>query len=401
MGAQALQGIKVLDLTRLLPGPYCSMILADFGAEVIKVEQPGEGDYARWYSPMKNGMGYRHIMLNRNKKSITIDLKTTQGKEIFLKLAKNADVIMEGFRPGAMKRLGLDYDSISQINPQIIFCSLSGFGQTGPYKFEAAHDLNYISIAGITSLTGEKNGKPHIPGIQISDISGGFTAAIGILLAVNARHHTGKGQYVDTSLFNAALATLPVEACLYFGSGDVTLRGESALTGGIPNYNIYRTKDDRYLAVAALENKFWVNFCKAIDREDFIDGDSINEDLSMDESKAEQRNMIFKKLEELFSTKTLKEWEKVFARKNACVSPVKNIDETFDDPHVKANEMVVELTDAKLGKHLQLGFPFKLSDTPGTFARRAPELGEHNQEILQQLGYSEGEISGLKSAKII
>ena len=388
---EALQGIRVLDLTRLLPGPYSSMILADFGAEVIKVEQPGEGDYARGYHPIVNGMGYRYIMLNRNKKSLSLDLKTTEGKEIFYQLVKNADVVMEGFRPGVMKRLVVDYDTLKAINPKIIFCSMTGFGQSGPYTFEAGHDLNYVSLAGITSLTGERDGKPHIPGIQIADISGGLMAALGIMIALNSRHLTGVGQYIDISLFNAALAMLPADASLYFGSGQIPQRGESRLIGLLPNYSIYKTKDNRYMAVGALEKKFWTNFCRVLQREDLID--------AIDDKQ--RHHELFGVLDAIFAEKTLQEWEALLAGKDTCVTPVKKLDEVFADPHVKANEMVVEVSDERLGLHKHIGIPIKLSDTPGKITKRAPDLGEHTEEILAASGYSPAEIQGKKKKKVI
>ena len=216
---KALEGIRVLDLTRLLPGPFATMFLADFGAEVIKIEQPGEGDYSREYEPKRGGIGYRFLIINRNKKSVTINLKKAKGKEIFLKLAEKADVIIESFRPGVMSRLGLDYETLSRLNPQIVFCSLSGYGQTGPYTMDAGHDLNYVSTAGITSLTGEHGGDPVIPGIQIADLTGGLMAVIGILIAIQGRKTIGRGQYVDASLFASALAMLPADASILFGSG--------------------------------------------------------------------------------------------------------------------------------------------------------------------------------------
>ena len=388
---EALQGIRVLDLTRLLPGPYCSMILADFGAEVIKVEQPGEGDYARGYHPVVNGMGYRYIMLNRNKKSLSLDLKTTEGKEIFYQLVKNADVVMEGFRPGVMKRLGVDYDTIKAINPKIIFCSMTGFGQTGPYTFEAGHDLNYVSLAGITSLTGERDGRPHIPGIQIADISGGLMAALGIMIALNSRHLTGAGQYIDISLFNAALAMLPADASLYFGNGQIPQRGESRLIGLLPNYSIYKTKDNRYMAVGALEKKFWTNFCRVVHREDLID--------AIDDKQ--RHHELFGLLDAIFAGKTLQEWEALLEGKDTCVTPVKNLDEVFADPHVKANEMVIEVSDERLGLHKHIGIPIKLSGTPGKITKRAPDLGEHTEEILAASGYSSEEILAFKDKKVI
>lgn len=391
MTMMALEGLKVLDLTRLLPGPYATMYLADFGADVIKIEQPGEGDYARTFQPQKNNISYRFLMVNRNKKSITLNLKEKEGKEIFIDLAKDADVVIESFRPGVMDRLGLGYKSLSEINPKLVFCSLSGFGQTGPHAMDAGHDLNYISLAGILSLTGKRGDSPVIPGIQVADLTGGLMAVIGILVAIQGRNVTGKGQYVDVSLFGAALATLPADASIYFGSGKVPKRGESRLTGGWPNYNIYRTRDNRYLACGALEKKFWKNLCKVLGREDLIDtvDDPNNwDDLSMF-------------LEETFASKTLAEWEAQLQDKDTCVTTVKNLDEVFSDKHVLENDLAVEIDDKKFGKHWQLGIPFKLSETPGIYRTPAPDLGEHTESILLELGYSSDQIDKLYQEGII
>lgn len=388
---KALQGLKVLDLTRLLPGPFATMFLADFGAEVIKIEQPGEGDYSRSYEPQLAGIGYRFLILNRNKKSMTLNLKSAEGKEIFRKMAADADVVIESFRPGVMKKLGLDYESVSSINPRVIFCSVSGFGQQGPYAMEAGHDLNYISLAGIPSLTGERGEKPVIPGIQIADLTAGLMAVIGILTAVQARNHTGRGQYIDVSLFASAMAMLASDASTYFGSAKVPLRGEGRLTGGWPNYYIYETKDGRYLACGALEKKFWINLCKVIEREDMID----------QVDNPANYEAIRNELTKVFAERTLSEWENLLENKDTCVTPVKNIDEVFSDPHVLVNGLAVTQFDARLGEYRQLGVPIKLSDTPGQLVKSAPGLGEHTIELLQALGYSDAQIALLRENETI
>jgi crotonobetainyl-CoA:carnitine CoA-transferase CaiB-like acyl-CoA transferase len=387
-----LSGVRVLDMTRLLPGPYCTMILADFGAEVIKVEPPGEGDYARWYPPLRAGMGYRHIILNRNKKSITLNLKSEEGRNIFYKLAENADVIVESFRPGVTTRLGVGYEKIKEINPRIVYCSITGFGQTGPYKMEAGHDINYISLAGITSMTGERKGMPHIPGVQIADIAvGGVMSATGILLALCGREKSGKGQYVDMSMHDGAVAMLPSPASFYFGGGWVPRRGESRLSGGLPQYNIYETRDGRHLSVGALEKKFWANLCRVIGHPELVD------DID-DEQKHEN---LFKVLKSAFAEKTLDEWVEAFDGQDACVTPVKELDEVFVDPQVVERGMVVNLEDEKLGKYKQLGIPIKLSETPGSLDKRAPSLGEHNEEILAEIGYKGDDVLRLKQNRVI
>jgi crotonobetainyl-CoA:carnitine CoA-transferase CaiB-like acyl-CoA transferase len=367
------------------------MMLGDFGAEVIKIEQPGEGDYSRSYEPLKNGTGYRFLIVNRNKKSMTLDLKKPEGKEIFCKLVKDADVVFESFRPGIMKKLGLDYETLSGINPKLVYCSLSGYGQTGPYSMDAGHDLNYISTAGISGITGKYNGEPIIPGIQVADLSGGLMAIIGILIALQGRNITGRGQYVDVSLFASALSMLPSDASILFGSDKVPQRGESRLTGGWPHYNIYRTKDDRYLACGALEKKFWSNLCSVLGRTDLTD--AIDDHASFP--------MLGNVLTDAFAEYTLDEWVEKLDGKDTCVTPVKNLDEVFEDPHVKANELVVDLVDEAIGTYRQLGIPIKLSHTPGQLSSKAPALGEHNEILLGELGYSEEQIASLKQIGVI
>jgi crotonobetainyl-CoA:carnitine CoA-transferase CaiB-like acyl-CoA transferase len=349
------------------------MVLADFGAEVIKVEQPGEGDYGRGLPPLhESGMGYFYIMLNRNKKSVSLDMKTDADRERFLRLAETADVVVEGFRPGVAERLGIGYDVLSKVNSRLVYCAITSFGQYGPYRLRAAHDLNSMSLAGATSLAGARNGPPVIAGLQFADLSSAMTAINGILLALLARDRTGKGQFVDISMHDSVLAMMPADVNIYFGVGQVTRRGESWLTGQLPNYNIYETKDGRHIALGAVEKKFWANICKVLGREDLIEAFG----------EAEARDGVFAALDAIFKTKDLAEWIRAFDGTDTCVSPVLEIDEAFSDPHVAAREMVIEFDDPKLGRHKHLGMAIKLSDTPGSIRSGAPALGEHNAEIL-------------------
>jgi crotonobetainyl-CoA:carnitine CoA-transferase CaiB-like acyl-CoA transferase len=349
------------------------MVLADFGAEVIKVEQPGEGDYAREFPPLHaSGMGYFYLMLNRNKKSVGLDMKNDADRKKFLQLVETADVLVEGFRPGVAERLGIGYDTLAAINPRLIYCAITGFGQNGPYRLRAGHDLNYMSLAGATSLVGTRNSPPTIAGLQMADLSSAMTAINGILLAVLARQKTGKGQFVDISMHDSVLAMMTADVNIYFGSGQVTRRGESWLTGQLPNYNVYATKDGRHLALGAVEKKFWANICQVIGREDLIE---TFEDPAV-------RDKVFDELITIFKSKDLAEWVQAFDQTDTCVSPVLELNEVFNDPHVLAREMAVEFDDPKLGKHQHLGMAIKLSDTPGTIRTGAPSLGEHNAEIL-------------------
>lgn len=382
---EALAGIRILDLTRLLPGPYCSMMLADFGAEVIKIEEPLTGDYARNFPPSQNGFGYWHLQLNRNKKSLAIDLKTDKGREVFFRLLKTADVVMESYRPGVLQRLGIDYENAKKANPKIIYCSLSGYGKKGPRVYEADHDINYVSLAGITSMSGEKNGKPAIPGVLMADMNAASLAAISILTALRHADKTGEGQEIEVALYNAALTLMPGAASLYFGSGFVAERGNNWLTGACANYNIYETKDHRYLAVGALEKKFWANLCRVLGKEQMID--------MIDQE--ENHELLMKELASEFSKNTLAEWEEILAGKDTCTTPVLDFSEAMSAEQTLANEMVLTVEDPDIGKYKQIGFPIKMSGTPGSLRHRAPKLGENNNELLQACGYSAEEIASI------
>jgi len=271
MQQEALSGIRVLDLTRLLPGPYCSMMLADLGAEVIKVEEVGRGDYIRQSPPIRKKESALFLSLNRNKKSMSLNLKMPRAREIFYDLVRTADVVLEGFRPGVMEKLKLGYTDLKSINPKIIYCSISGYGQNGPYAQRAGHDLNYLSIAGVMSITGTRDGRPIIPGVQIADIGGGgLLAAFCILAAVVSRAKTGRGQSIDVSMMDGAFSWLSMHAGKYFA--DAILPGPSSelLSGRYACYNIYRTKDGKYMSLGALEPQFWSAFCNAVNRPDLI-----------------------------------------------------------------------------------------------------------------------------------
>ena len=385
---EALKGIRILDLTRLLPGPYCSMMLADFGAEVIKIEEPLAGDYARGFPPAQNGFGFWHLQLNRNKKSLAVDLKTKEGKEVFFRLLKKADVVMESYRPGVLKRLGIEYETARTINPKIVYCSLSGYGKRGPRVNEADHDINYVSLAGVTAMSGEQNGKPAIPGVLMADMNAASLAAVSILIALRHAEKTGEGQEIEVALYNSALSLMPGAASLYFGSGFVAERGNNWLTGAYANYNIYETKDHRYLAVGALEKKFWANLCTVLERTDLIDM------LENENNHVEVKCDLSKE----FAKKTLAEWEKLLAGKDTCTTPVLDFKEAMSAEQTLANDMVLTIDDPEVGCYKQMGFPIKMSGTPGILRNRAPKLGENTAELLEECGYSEEEIQKLIKA---
>jgi len=377
-----LEGVRVLDFTSLLPGPYCTLCLADFGAEVIKVEEPIKGDGIRWFPPFIDGESARHLIINSSKKSIKLNLKTQHGKEVVDKLIGTADVIVEGFRPGAMERLGLDYQTVREINPKIIYCSLTGYGQDGPYKNLAGHDLNYLGFSGILDLTGEREGRPVLPGCQVSDIGGGMMAIIGILMALLYRNKTGKGQHIDISMLDGAIAQLYATAGDYFATDVPPVRGEnrvSRVLEGYACYSIYKTKDEKYITVAPLEEKFWVTLCQKLGRVDFIEQQFIPE--KQDEMK--------RVLSEIFLTKTRDEWVSEYQDIDVAVGPVYTMGEAFKDPQVIFRKMIIETIHPKIGKIKQIGIPIKFSEIEGKIRTAAPEHGEHTFELLEELGIKE------------
>ena len=372
---QALEGIRILDLSRLLPGPYCTMLLADFGAEVIKIEEPGRGDYARSFPPFLKDFGYWHLQLNRNKKSVVLDLKSAEGRENFLALVRTADVVVESFRPGVLEKLGIDYAAAKAVNPRIIYCSLTGYGKKGPLAQQADHDIGYVSLAGITAMSGEAGGRPVIPGVLMSDMNASMAAGMAIMIALHHAQRTGEGQEIDISLYNVAMTLMPGAASLYFGSGFVAERGNNWLTGKNPNYNIYATKDGRYLSVGCLEKKFWTNLCEVLERTDLID--------KIDDEK--NYRYLQEELSNEFSRRTLKEWQELLEGKDTCVTAVLDFAEAVASEQTKANEMVLDVHDQELGDYKQLGFAMKLSRTPAGLRKRAPRLGENTKELLGEL----------------
>lgn len=372
---QALNGIRVLDMSRLLPGPYCTMLLADFGAEVIKIEEPGKGDYSRSFPPFLQDFGYWHLQLNRNKQSVALDLKSEEGKKTFLELVKTADVVVESYRPGVLKKLGVDYAAAAKVNPKIIYCSLSGYGSKGPLAHKADHDLGYLSLAGVTAMSGEADGAPAIPGVLMADMNAALSAGMSIMIALRHAALTGQGQEIDISLFNVAMTLMPGAASLFFGSGFVAERGNNWLTGAYANYNIYATSDGRYVSVGCLEKKFWRSLCNALGRDELID--------MIDDEK--NHPYLKEQLAAVFRQKTMREWEAYFADKDACVTPVLNFKEAVESEQVQANEMVLEVQDEELGTYQQLGFAMKLSRTPARLTKRAPRLGEDTEKVLQTI----------------
>ncbi|AXF55555.1 CaiB/BaiF CoA transferase family protein [Salicibibacter kimchii] len=381
-----LNGIRVLDLTRLLPGPYATMMLADYGAEVIKIEETQIGDYARVMPPKVDKNGALFHSLNRNKKSITLNLKKEAEKEAFLKLAATADVVIESFRPQVMEKLGIGYETLKDINPGLVYCAITGYGQTGPYANKSGHDINYLSYAGILHLMGETNEKPTIPSVQIADIGGGaLPAVVGILLALLEKKKTGRGQMVDVSMLDGVIAWLQTILPEYFVREHTVQKGELPLAGRNACYEVYETKDGRWLSVGALEPKFWKTFCEGIGKETLIP--HINAPV------AEQHRMKAE-VQEVISQKELSEWLEIFEGEDACVAPLWTMEEVRHDPQVKERRMIQTDKHPTVGEVQHIGFPIKLSESRPSIRSIAPKLGEHTDELLQELGdeknYSKG-----------
>jgi crotonobetainyl-CoA:carnitine CoA-transferase CaiB-like acyl-CoA transferase len=379
---RALEGIRVLDLSRLFPGPYCSMILADMGADVLRIED-------RRYQG--EGPGMPTVM--RNKRHMTLNLKHPQGLEIFRRLARRADVILEGFRPGVTDSLEIGYGQMKKLNERLIYCSVSGYGQDGPYKNMVGHDVNYLSFGGVLGLTGEAGRKPVIPPIQVADMAaGGMYAAIGILAALFVRQTTGKGQYIDISMMDGIVAMLPFPASLLWGLKKIPRRGDTLLSGLFPCYSVYETRDGEYISIGALEPRFWGQLCRQLGREDYIP-------LQYDEG--EKRGEIFLFLEKTFKDKTRDEWLEELKDLDVCIGKVLHLDETFKDPQVVHRKMVTEFDDPKKGRMKLLSSPVKMSETPPGIRRGPADFGEHTQEVLEELGFKEEEIQRMKTEGVV
>jgi len=377
----ALSGITVLDLTRLLPGPYCTMILADHGARVIAVEDK------RF---MADGLFMNTIY--RNKEHVSLNLKTDKGKDIFFRLAEKADIITEGFRPGVTERLGVDYANVKKVNPEIIYCSITGYGQTGPYRDRVGHDANYLSIAGVIDLIGEPDRPPAIPGVQIADIAGGgMSAAIGILLALHAREKTGKGQYIDISMTDSMVGFLPV--ALFFNqlTGRPPERSNTMLSHRYACYSTFETKDGKYLSIGAVENRFWNKLCEVLDVPEYGP-------LQYDENR---RLEIIDFMRHAFKQKTLDEGGRTLGELDICWGPVHNLKEAMQDNHLRERGMFVEFEDHEGKPSDTIGIPVKLSETPGTLRTPPVTFGKNTRDVLAELGYSEDEIAALHDQQVV
>ena len=394
----ALEGIKILDLSNYVPGALCTMILGDMGAEVIKIEPPTPSPLAGG-GPSPKGEERRkevaYFALNRNKKSIGLNLRSEAGQKVFYRLAERADVVIEGYRPGVVKRLGVDYETINKLNPKIVYCSLSGYGQDGPYRLLPGHDINDISMAGALGLIGTREGLPVIPLNLVGDFAGAsLYGAIGILTALVARNKTGKGQYIDTAYMDGVISLMTWFTHSYFLNGVIPKRGETWVHGAYPYYGVYKTKDDKYLSIGCVEPYFWANLCRALGKEDYSSY-CMSFDHSLRKSEDKKWDEIRADLERTFLTKTRDEWFDLLSQNNIPVGKVYTMDEVFADPQVLQRQMLIEVEHPTLGKVKQVGIVPKLSDTPGKVRALAPLHGEHTNEVLLSLGYSQEEIKNL------
>jgi alpha-methylacyl-CoA racemase len=391
---EPLSGIRILDLSRLLPGAYASQMLADFGADVIKVEEPGSGDYGRSMPPYgPGGMGQVFLATNRNKRSLSLNLKTEEGRTIFRRLVRTADVLLESFRPGVMARLGLGYEQLREIRPELIYCAISGYGQDGPYSQRAGHDLNYAGYSGLLHYNRSSEGSPAMPPTQLGDLAGGsLMAVIGILTALVGRSQSGQGRLVDVSMTEGLMALLPLAISAYLTGGQAPAPGQSALDGGLPCYNIYETRDGNYVTLAALEPKFWHAFCTRVGHLELLP-------FHMPLGPLE-RKQAMDILRAIFKTKTRDEWVAELADLDTCVGPVYNLEEALNDVHARAREVTLmsEIGGAPFGTLRT--FP-RLSETAQEQRYRPPSLGEHSEEILAEVGYSQAEIADFRARGII
>lgn len=385
--SRALEGIKVLDLTMNLPGPYMTWLLALLGAEVVKIENPQGGDYARALSAGGSGKSSPFFdAVNRNKKSVALNLKHPEGHRLFVELLNSYDVLVEGFRPGTMENLDLAYETLERRQPRLIFVSISGYGRESPYRLRAGHDINYLSLAGIIGMTGTRAGDLAIPGVQIADLAGGSLMALsGLLAAIIQRERTGRGQYVDTAMLDGSFSLATMIFSGVEAGFDRPVPGNMFLNGRLPCYGLYRTADGRSMSLGALEPKFWQNFCTAVGRDDLRGGQFGGPE-------------VVAQVEDIFLGKTQREWIDFMKDHDACCEPVLTLAEAADSELLRARGMITPGTDAS---PRQLGCPLKLSESPVAADIAAPRLGEHTHEILGELGLSDAELKTLAEQGVI
>ncbi len=389
----ALEGITVLDFTRLLPGPFCTQLLCNLGAEVIKIEDPKLGDYMRSVPPIVHDVSYPFLMVNRGKRSLSVDLKTPEGQEIVHKLARGSDVVVEQFRPGVMARLRVAYDDLAMMNPRLVYCSFSGYGQTGPYKDLPGHDINFQALAGILGVTtGREDKAPAIPGVPIADLASGFNAALAILAALRVRDRTGRGEFIDVSIYDTAVTLMVLGLARFLATGEEPVAGETLLTGSFPFYSLYETKDGRWLSVATVEPKFWSRMCELIGAPDLAEKQF---------KDGAERFQVAQALADKFRGRTLAEWEAMLAKENLPITGVKRVSEVVRDPHVKARGLLPVVDVSGLWKLQVIAHPAKHATLETRNPTRVPAKGQDTEEILRSLGYTARQIQTLAKKGVV
>ncbi len=390
--AGPLKGVVVLDFSRLLPGPFATQLLVNLGADVIKIEDPAIGDYMRSVPPTIQGVSYAYIMVNRGKRSLAVDLKTKEGRRILYKLVRQADIVVEQFRPGVMKKLGADYKTLSRLNRRLIYCSFSGYGQTGPMKDLAGHDITFEAHAGILGVTATKDGKPVIPGVPISDLASAYNAAFSVMVALRTRDRTRKGEFIDVSIFDTSVSLMVLNLARFMATGEEPVAGETLLTGVFPFYNLYETKDGRWMAVAAVEPKFWKRLCEILGLPEFIESQFPDE---------QEKATVMHGLVERFRERTLDEWEPLFLAESLPVIGVRKVSDVVGDPQVKARGLLPVADVPGLWKLPVLAHPVRHSVSERRTFARAPSQGEDTEPILRSLGYTKAQIEALAQKRVV
>ncbi len=394
--ALPLEGVKVLDFTAVMAGPYCTLMLADMGADVIKIETFPEGDGSRRFEPKVNDESYCFAVLNRNKKSVALDMKQAQGREIFMRLAAATDIMVENYRPGVTKKLGIDYEPVKKINPGIIYASISGFGQTGPYSKKGGFDIIAQGLSGIMRMTGEPDGRPAKVGIAMNDIAAGATALYAILGAYIKKMKTGEGTYLETSLLEAGLAWTFWEFGAYFGSGEIPTANGTRHRRSTP-YQAYKTGDG-YVTVGANNDKLWTNFCTQV-----LGKPQLLEDPRFKDLPARLKNIdaLQDEIETVFMTQPTSHWVPKLDAAAVPGGPVYTYDQALADPHIKARNMVTEIDHPKIGRMKNMGFPVKTNCEFTRVRMPAPWLGQHSDAVLKGLGYQDEQIAALHAQGVI